>query len=282
MIITRLQGGLGNQLFQYTAALVVAHGQEQEINADNSYYWYVHNRSYVLKIFSFPVGVIKYSAFPLESLLALPFIGKYWKHVYPVLGRFTLYEEKIPYTYDPNLEHIRKSTYLSGFWQHHQYVDLVAAELMKSLIFPPLSARALKLKDEIKKTESVAIHVRLGDYVGNSTFRICSPDYTRNSIEYISSRVKHPHFFFFSDDIAWCKKEFGLQQNFTFVEGIGDEVSDFHLISMCKHHIIANSTFSWWGARLKSQKGIVIAPADWCGNVNAAKALLYNSWIQMK
>ncbi|SRR5258708_6420879 len=281
MIISKLQGGVGNQLFQYAGALVAARGMDQEVGVDTSYYWYVPNRKFVLKRLALPVWVLSPFAFPLESLLAIPLISGYWKRIYPVLGKFDLYEEKKGYVYDHGLVSIKRSTYLSGYWQHRAFVDLVEMELMKSLVFPSLSTEGRKLVDRIKSTESVAVHVRRGDYVLHPSFQVCSPEYLHSAMAYIVSHVKNPQFFFFSDDISWCRKEFGFQPDITYVGNLDSEIDDLHLMSLCVHHVIANSTFSWWGARLSKQKGIVIAPRDWCGNPPAAKALLYDSWIQM-
>ncbi len=281
MIIVELRGGVGNQLFQYTAALLAARGVGQEIKAETSYYSYVPGRAFALDKLFLPVDITVPFAFPLETLLSLPAIGSCWKYIYPAVGTFNLYQEKKQYIFDSYLDTIKVSTYLSGYWQHRKYVDLVAAELIKSLIFPSLPITGQKLTDRIKKTQSVAVHVRRGDYVTHPSFQVCSPEYLHNAIAYNTSHVKNPHFFFFSDDISWCKKEFGLQPNITYVENLDNEIDDLHLMSLCKHHTIANSTYSWWGARLKTQKGIVIAPKNWCGNAPAANALLYDSWTQV-
>lgn len=280
--IVQLQGGLGNQLFEYVAALIASKGETDDIYSDRSYYAYVRNRHIGLDRLGLHTRALNFFSNPLEVPLSLPLIGDYWRTFYPRVGAFNLFFEEKQYLYSHRLSEMSSPVYLSGFWQHREYGDQVERKLRDLLVFPPLLPQGNSFKERIEGTQSVAVHIRRGDYLRSSSFRVCSPAYFHGAIDYMNSHLKKPHFFFFSDDITWCKEEFGSLEECTFVENLNDEVSDLYLMSVCRNHIIANSTFSWWGAWLQEKKGITIAPKNWCGNSEAAEALLYKSWIQME
>jgi hypothetical protein len=279
MVIVRLQGGLGNQLFQYAAGLAVAQGQADQVAVDTSYYWYVRNRRYVLDLLGFRPKRISFFTHPLEAVLSWPLIGEIWQKMYLLFGRYQVVREQEVGSLMPITKNPPQNTYLSGFWQQLSYVELQKKSLFQHLSFPKFNSEVeKKLAQKISSTRSVAVHVRRGDYVNHSTFRVASPEYYQQAFEYISKRVKQPHFFIFSDDIVWCKAHFGEPANMTFVEGVDDEVSELHLMSTCQHHVMANSTFSWWGAVLAPQSKIVIAPKEWNGTLEAAQKLLHPEW----
>jgi hypothetical protein len=279
MTIVQLQGGLGNQIFQYAAALVATKGNQKEIVVDASYYWYVPNRRYILDKLQLPAQKISFFSHPLEFFLALPVIGERWKKMYSKIGPFQLVTEKKQFYFYKTLSKKKANIYLSGFWQHRLYLDEQKKKLLKLIVFPPITnAKKKRVYRKILQKKSVAIHVRRGDYLRNSNFGLCSMDYYLKGMKYISSHVRKPQYFIFSDDIAWCKKEFKKIKNCIFIEDTQDEITDLLLMKSCKHHIIANSTFSWLGAWLHQKKGIVIAPKNWSGNKKAASALLYPRW----
>ena len=114
------------------------------------------------------------------------------------------------------------------------------------------------------------MHIRRGDYVSNPTTNklhgTCSLEYYHNAVDIIAAKVSNPHFFIFSDDHEWARNNFKIDYPLTFVahNNAGKNYEDMRLMSLCKHHIIANSSFSWWGAWLGSNpKKIVCAPRGW-------------------
>lgn len=122
---------------------------------------------------------------------------------------------------------------------------------------------------KIQNTNSIAVHVRRGDYVNLELHDVCNNTYYSNSIAYMNTRIDTPHYFVFSDDISWCMANFDLPEC-TFVElsaSRENPMIDFMLMSLCKHNIIANSTFSWWPAWLNSNNGkVVVGPRHWFNN----------------
>lgn len=150
-----------------------------------------------------------------------------------------------------------------------------------------LSQENKKLLRKIKKTNSVSMHIRRGDYINEpEKFFLISPAYYEKAAEYIAKRVKRPHFYIFSDDMNWARENIRLKYPQTFVDiNYGKEsYNDMHLMSACKHNVIANSTFSWWGAWLnKNSNKIVIAPDVWLKDGGLwGENILPKEWIKMQ
>jgi hypothetical protein len=117
----------------------------------------------------------------------------------------------------------------------------------------------------MKSCASVSLHVRRGDYAGNSIFGSASQEYYKKGVDYIRQHVDNPHFFIFSDEIEWCRKNLSIDKA-TFIDWNkkDDSYKDLWLMSNCKNHVMANSTFSWWGAWLDNNPvKIVTAPKQW-------------------
>src|SRR5262249_39041231 len=156
----------------------------------------------------------------------------------------------------------------------------------KSTQYGPVESR---LRKEILSTDAVGLHVRRGDYLlpEGAHMHIIGMDYYRRAAELISERVLNPHFFVFSDDIQWCARTLDIRYPHTFV--VQDQPSerwtaaDFRLMTLCKHFVIANSTFSWWAAWLGShQDKIVVAPSEWIHNdTEGSKAITPVSWVRV-
>ena len=160
-----------------------------------------------------------------------------------------------------------KDVYFDGFWCSFKYADLIKDEIQKSFIFPE---ETNILNDQIKKqiveTQSVSIHIRHGDYLKLSDiYRVLDKKYYVDAINQIKNMIGDDiRFFCFSDDIEWCKKEFS-EYNFTYIDwNQGDQsYRDMELMSLCKHNIIANSTFSMWGAWLNRNKDRIVIRPKW-------------------
>jgi hypothetical protein len=145
-----------------------------------------------------------------------------------------------------------------------------------------------ELKEEIGNTNAVSLHVRRGDYVHNSTnaatYEVCSLDYYRASIRHMAERIQQPKFFIFSDDIAWVKNNLKIDFPHHYVDcNHGEEsYNDMRLMSLCQHHIIANSSFSWWGAWLNpNREKIVIAPKNWFAIERDTRDLYSAGWMTL-
>lgn len=172
-----------------------------------------------------------------------------------------------------------KNGRLKGWWQSEKYFSPIEDILRKDFSFPQASGRNLQLADEMSNTESVSIHVRRGDYI-ESGFNVLDEDYYYRAMSYFLSKYGDAHFYVFSDDIEWCRTHL-QSENISFIDwNTGkDSPWDMYLMSKCKHNIIANSTFSWWGAWLNQNKGKeVIAPKVWIDIVTNPD-IFCDNWI---
>lgn len=137
--------------------------------------------------------------------------------------------------------------------------------------------------EKIIGTDSVSLHVRRSDYIGSYFAGICTLEYYAKTVEYMRKHIQKSIFFVFSDDIPWCKEHLNLADNVYFIDWNKgkDSYKDLILMSNCKHNIIANSSFSWWGARLNNNPTkIVIAPHKWHQNLDY-KDIIPSDWIKI-
>lgn len=178
--------------------------------------------------------------------------------------------------------------WLRGFWQTYKYMNAINDRLLADFTFVPFSdSRNIETAKEIMSSESVSIHVRRGDYLkpririvsGN----ICTTEYYNEAISIIKEKVANPRFFVFSNDIEWVKQNLDIPEA-VYVNNNNNENSfrDMQLMSLCKHNIIANSSFSWWGAWLNRNSGkVVIAPKKWFHNESVCSAdLIPDNWYK--
>ncbi|NTV98925.1 MAG: alpha-1,2-fucosyltransferase, partial [Chlorobiaceae bacterium] len=183
-------------------------------------------------------------------------------------------------------------TWIEGYWQSEKYFDAISRDIAREFrIITPLSPKSTETKKLIGSTESVSVHVRRGDYVAEDyRGRIHGPlkiSYYAEALDIIAQKKRSPHLFIFSDDIPWVKENLRFDFPARYVDH-NDERSgfeDLHLMSLCRHNIIANSTFSWWGAWLnRNPTKIVIAPKQWFPDpkMNSLTSdLIPDSWIRL-
>jgi hypothetical protein len=270
-LISRLSGGLGNQLFQYAAARAVALKLDGQVVLDISGLRQNNsratNRVYELDAFNINANITScnYRQY---------FFAKYLPKLYKLLWLSKPCVEH-SFAYDPSVSMLQTSAYFLGFWQSYKYFSEFS-EILRREISPKkkLSHLGQKYEHLIRSDKnSVAVHVRRGDYVSllsAANFHGVLPkEYYLNGMRAVLEKIVGANFYFFSDDVDWCVKNFSTLNKVTFIEYSKDRESweDLILISLCRHHIIANSSFSWWGAWLSdgsiSNKNIVIAPKRW-------------------
>lgn len=287
MIIVRLQGGLGNQLFQYAAARSASIATKQSvIYFDTFYYSYVRNRHFHLSSFQTHGAVGNVLSFPAFFPITIPFISKTaWRSYHKLRPQsIQLVVEEGAHNYSPHLLATHKDVYLQGFWQNWRYADSIRSLIRKELVLSqPLSDEGKVLEAKISQSNSVGLHVRRGDYVNNPNFPTCSLSYYQHAVKTMQSKLSNPTFFVFSDDSRWVKENLTFIKSMIIVE-LHSEVEEFWLLSKTKHTIIANSTFSWWGAWLGDNLGkLVIAPSEWNGlRGDSVLSILPRKWEKIQ
>jgi hypothetical protein len=195
------------------------------------------------------------------------------------------------YSFNNSIEKAGKDCFLAGYWQSFRYFKTIETLIKEEFKFPmELDSVNIEWATKIKNENSVCIHIRRTDFVKNKNHDIhgaCSIEYYKNALEYISDKVKSPYFFIFSDDIEWARTNLDLQRPCEFISGnIGKHsYIDMLLMSLCKNNIIANSSFSWWGAWLNSNEDkIVIAPKQWFADESMNRQtndLIPETWIRL-
>ena len=135
--------------------------------------------------------------------------------------------------------------------------------------------------EPINKSNSVSLHVRRGDYLNLKNIGVLDVDYYIKAVEYIRKNVEKPTFYIFSDDLEWCKNSLGFLDDCIYVDWTQTEIDDLKLMSFCRHNIIANSSFSWWGAWLnQNPKKTVIAPKGWLLNDPDSSNVILSDWVK--
>ncbi|WP_158557094.1 alpha-1,2-fucosyltransferase [Mucilaginibacter conchicola] len=285
MIIVKLLGGLGNQMFQYAIARHLSKKNNDTLIIDSSFLNITNAtgytlRSYELGIFSIDAGILHKEKYFGKKLIS---------RIRPVLSR-TKYVNEQSFKFAPEIFNIKGNIYLEGYWQTEKYFRDIADTIREDFTFlPALNDINTKVAAQIKACNAVSIHVRRTDYVGAdgaATYHsICSAAYYLNAIEQICETVPDAVFFVFSDDIPWVKENIQIKYPHHFIDHNSGKQSyiDMQLMSMCKHHIIANSSFSWWGAWLNNhQQKTVIAPKTWFNNPDIDTSdILPESWLKL-
>lgn len=293
MIIVKLRGGLGNQMFQWAAATALANTHSVEAKVDIRELDLQSNdpdfayRSYELLNFKNPPIIA--SDFELAAYEGTKSKG-FKKLLEWIKGSNPVRYKEEQFSFDPDFFKLPNSTYLDGYFQSEKYFMNDRTGLLDLFQFHIEDTDInLKYVGDIQKQASISVHVRRGDYVKskstNEYHGVCSLEYYFQSIEYFKERIKDPVFYFFSDDIQWVKHKFnGSSSNFVFLGHNEGENSykDMLLMSHCKHNIIANSSFSWWGAWLNRNPGkIVVAPDKWFNVSIDTSDLIPETWIKI-
>jgi hypothetical protein len=283
-ITVKLSGGLGNQLFQYACARNIAENNHTDLKLDTSFYDTNENPQ-----LSYGMDYFNKNASIATKKELLPHSGFVSQSIFKILKPKRYIQEK-HFEFDPTIENLKDGSYLDGYWQSENYFKNINQIIKKELtLVEPLVGRNLNMANRIKSCESVSIHVRRGDYVTNGKTNtlhgICSPEYYETSIKLIKQKIGDPVFFIFSDDLEWIHKYMitGYPQIIVDINKSNDAHEDLRLMSLCKHHVIANSTFSWWGAWLSDNPDkIVIAPEKWFDQYNLnTKDLIPERWVRI-
>ena len=279
MLIARITGGIGNQLFQYAFVRSLSIKLNQKFKLDLSWYRDYHKfeeesnpnaatkRTYLLDKFNIKNNLLNPLYLSISYRLNnYSFLNKVKK--YPILNHFT-YSTITESEFDINKVQNLKNVYLSGFWQKNdlfeKYSNLIGEEFT---LKNKLSVENELFLNKIEQSTSIAIHIRRGDLLSRPAAVAEQPysteKYYFGSINIMKEKLKNPELFVFSDDIDWVNNNFNFDLPTTFIDNDGPDYEHFYLMCNCKHQIIANSTFSWWAAWLNNyQEKIIISPKWW-------------------
>ncbi len=272
MILARLTGGLGNQMFQYAAGRALADRLGAKLLLDTRALQHVLTLdAYTRRDFALAPFQLRARAASEEELAAWPKwvvdVGMRLALARPLFRRW-YFESGI--AYDPRVLSLQAPVCLVGYWQSERYFSEVAERVRADFeLREPLHGANAQMLDRARAPDSVGLHVRRGDFVHLATAAkmhgACSLDYYRRAIAILRSRKPNCHFLVFTDDPQWARGELPLDADALFVTGNAETPHcDLALMRACKHHIIANSSFSWWAAWLgASAEQIVVAPTPW-------------------
>lgn len=289
MITVILSGGLGNQMFQYAAGRALSLKLQTELSIDT----FLLRKKTKTTIRNFELIVfntkVKENS-PLKNRLitkSFYFLNKYGLKK-PIFEVFNIFRDKKAQNFDSRFENLSKNSTLFGYFQNENYFQAISSDLKKDFEFiVPFDDKNAEIAKEITSTPSVSVHIRRGDYLNpNINLAVLQTDYYQKAIAHIREKIANPVFYIFSDDIHWAKLNLDLSEtNHTFIDwNTGNEsFRDMQLMSLCRHNIIANSSFSWWAAWLNSNpQKIVIAPAIWYKNETSndyPKGFIPEKWI---
>lgn len=286
MIVTHIFGGLGNQLFQLAIGKAVAKTLGVELRMDTRYFDKPRPDIMCLKHFT--------DNTPEADRVGLPAmrhdgILKFLKAKLDCAG-FQVFKET-SMQFDPGFKNLADNTHLQGYWQSELYFDEFESYIQDqlSVVTPPtLENKQVMLEQD--KCFPVSLHVRRGDYILNAKFNAvhgsCDMDFYRRAADYIASKCDtEPTFFAFSDEPEWARENLKLDHKMRIISHNGTEhnYEDIRLMSRCRHHIVANSSFSWWGAWLNPDPAkIIVAPTHWFADPDLQNNnVVPEKWIRM-
>jgi hypothetical protein len=284
MLIQQLTGGLGNQMFQYAGAKAQALRLGVELKLDKTHF------------LTTPLGKknlrhYELHHFVLSEGFAQPkfhWIKKYL-NTKKVYSGFETFKEQHVHLH-PDFFEIRDNTYIEGVFQSEKYFKEYENEVRKGFEFKnPPSSKNQGVLEKINSVNAVSLHVRRGDYISNletqKTHGVCDLSYYQRAINYLTEKIKEPYFFLFSDEPEWVKQNLQLEFPYEVIDWNkgNNSFEDMRLMSHCQNNIIANSSFSWWGAWLNQNPNkIVIAPERWFADPqHDASDIIPDGWIKL-
>lgn len=279
MVITKLYGGLGNQMFQYAVGRVLSLKLKANLYLDLD--WFEHikgNGTVTQRIYELDVFGIQPKKLSLKDRLSIK------RNPPKVFQEHGL-------GYQSEFNGLRGNVILDGYWQSYKYVASCRDQIIKDFAFPiEISNENKHILQMIKNTNSISLHIRRGDYANvkhtNEYHGLVPTQYYKDAVAQISKKVPNVTYFIFSDDPGWCQKNLKLNVETIYVtanKGPKSGVEDMRLMAACQHNIIANSSFSWWAAWLnQSPDKIVVAPNKWFQKEDAAlNDRLPKNWIRL-
>ncbi len=291
MIIVKLMGGIGNQMFQYALGRHLSILNNTSLKLDVSGFAFDRKRSYSLSAFNIledfattkDICLMKHRSIIFRILEKLS---------YNRLARKHIKEKKLGF--EKHILNLHEPIYLDGYWQSEKYFTSIEDIIRKDYTLrKQLSSSSENIGEQILNTNSVSMHIRRGDYFSSARCRrihgVCNTNYYYSSINYIKQNVGNPFIYIFSDDPDWVKENIRIDIPHMLVShqsnSIENDFEDIVLMSRCKHNILSNSSYSWWGAWLNTYSGkIVVSPDRWfaISNYREAKDIIPEGWVKMQ
>ena len=304
MIHISFEGGLGNQMFQYAYGRFLQNYYKDSVCFDISKYDFEKSENREFDLYDMNIVKdwqqveVKRNRMARYGIRYIPYLGatavytllnKLMKdttymhgvHVYQrFINLFGFYRNNThEFYYEPIHKSLFSKKFIRGHWFNPDVVKKMDTELRKELrVKTEINQENRKILDMISRTESVAVHIRRGDYV-TLGYVVCSVQYYVKCMQEMKERLKDPFFFVFSDDIEWVRKELKFDGKMVFVNLDNKAVDDMRLLYSCKHFIMSNSTFSWWGAWLSENPNkIILQPKYWKNSDYEAYVLKMPEW----
>lgn len=286
MVIVKIKGGLGNQMFGYAYAKALhQHGYDVKLDT-SAYQTYTLHGGYLLDHYQIDLMVAKQNE--ISDFNVHSFLSKI-KNKLHIFNPKVVQEKSLQY--DIKMLNPLDNKYIDGYFQTEQYFTDIRALILKQFALKTaLSNYSKKIENQILQSDvSISLHVRRGDYTNNTNMQIhgvCNLSYYQDAIKLFYKKFDSINFFIFSDDMNWVRENLNLKDAI-YVHSEEKRIphEDIYLMSLCKHNIIANSSFSWWGAWLnKNDNKIVLAPIKWFADQklrNEASDIIPTTWIKL-
>ncbi|WP_293575374.1 alpha-1,2-fucosyltransferase [Phaeobacter sp.] len=283
MITTRLHGRLGNQMFQYAAGRALAERLGTSLALD-SRGAISRGEGVLTRVFDLDLA----EPDPLPPLKQThPIRYALWRSLGAQLGLRPQFRRETGLGYNNAFDDWGDHSYLHGYWQTEQYFDAISERIRRDFAFPDFSNQQnAEMAAQINEANAVSLHVRRGDYLTLAAHVLCDQAYYDAALEQITDRLQtEPTVFVFSDDPQWAKDNLPLPCKKVVVDfnGADTDFEDMRLMSLCRHNIIGNSSFSWWGAWLNQNPDRQVAgPAKWFGDPKLHNPdILPKSWLRI-
>lgn len=291
MIILRIEGGLGNIMFQYALGRHLSLINHTSLKFDVESCWVNPLGDYSLSLEAFHINIHDNLATSSEIKHFKRYQRKtgLWAPLYNrLVADETRYIQEYAPHFQPKVLSSANEIYLHGWWQNERYfIDSRKTLLDDFTVRTSLEGKNLKVAEHIQTSGSVAIHVRRADYVTNQKTKQyhgeLTHDYYEQALDRITAFIPQPTLFIFSDDIPWVKKYLPFPFETIHVDWNSNlPHEDMRLMSLCQHHIVANSSFSWWGAWLsRNPNQIVVAPNRWTQDPRDLNERVPTRWIRI-
>jgi hypothetical protein len=290
MIVMRLKGGLGNQLFQYATGRAIAIQKQVSLLLDNSWYAQTYHDVTPRELLLSKLNT-KGSFISFQPKIKRPKRIQRIQQMFWPINPF-IFVEQTPYRFDSRLNKSpafkQQNLYLMGYWQSYKYFESIKPILQSEIsLKKPLDTHYLNYLNQIQATASAMVHIRRGDYVNlasaSKIHGFIGLEYYREGMGLLLNKNPEIHFFVFSDDLEWAKQNLPHSERSTFIQSLGNSdavIQELELMMHCQNHLIANSSLSWWAAWLSKQSnGVILCPKKWTNDLSMNwDDLLPNTW----